>query len=95
MNNVEIGKLSMEELVQLHRNICKRIGELNRDRLFEKLQEFEIGDKVSFNHDGDIITGTVIRINRKSLSIKTNKGNWYVDPRNVTKISLSMVSRWC
>lgn len=95
MNNIEIEKLSLEELVQLHRKICKRIRELNRARLFEELQDFEIGDEVSFNHEGDIITGRIIRVNRKSLSVRTNKGDWYVNPRNVTKIPVSVTSRWC
>lgn len=87
---MDINNLSLEELVLLHRKICKRIRELNKIKLFEKLQNFEAGDQVSFNHEGNTITGTVIRVNQKSLSIKTKEGSyWYVDPRNVTKIHLS------
>ncbi len=86
---------SLEELLELHGKICRRIREINRGKVSEKLQDFEIGDEISFKHEGDIITGTVIRVNRKSLSVRTNRGNWYVDPRNATKIPVVLRSRWC
>jgi len=88
--NVDIENLSLEELVELHLKICKRIRELNRAKLSEKLGNFEVGDKVYFKHEADTLTGTVIRVNKKSLSIRTEKGLWRVDPRLVTKISLSL-----
>ncbi len=65
----------------------RRIRELERAKVSEKLQDFQIGDKVSFEHEGNTITGTVIRVNRKSLSVRTDRGNWYVDPRSATKKS--------
>ncbi len=40
----------------------------------EKLQEFDIADEVSFEHEGDIITSTVSRVNKKTLSIRTDIG---------------------
>ncbi len=87
---MDIENLSLEQLAELHRKICKRIRELHKKNLFEKLQSFEVGDQVSFNHEGKIITGTVMRVNQKSLSVKTKEGaRWYVDPRaGVTKIQL-------
>jgi ribosomal protein L21E len=90
---MEIENLSLEELVELHRKICRRIRELNRSKVSEKLENFEIGDEISFKHEGNIITGTVIRVNRKSLSVRTNRGNWYVDPRSATKIPVTLRSR--
>lgn len=49
-----------------------------------------MGDKVSFKGKGeDIITGIVIRVNQKSLTIKTGQGTtWYVAPALATKIQL-------
>lgn len=87
---MDIENLSLEELNDLHRKICNRIRELHKKSLFEKLQSFEVGDTVSFNHEGKTITGTVTRVNQKSLSVKTKEGaRWYVDPRaGVTKIQL-------
>lgn len=93
VNKIEIENLCLEELVEIHRKICKRIRELNRSKVSEELKNFEIGDEIRFKHEGTIITGTVIRVNQKSLSVRTNRGNWYVDPRNATKIPVALRSR--
>ena len=85
---MEIEDLSLEELVRLHRKVCRRIRELQRAKVSEKLQDFQIGDKVSFQHEGNTVTGTVIRGNRKSLSVRTDRVHWYLDPRSATKIAI-------
>lgn len=86
---MDIEHLSPEELMELHRKIWRRLKELRRMKLYKELQKFEIGDKVSFKNKGDSITGTVVRVNQKSLTIRTSQGVWYVDPDFVTKIQLS------
>jgi hypothetical protein len=86
---MNIENMTPEELIELHHKVCKRLMGLNKIKLFERLQSFEIGDHVSFKHGENIISGTVIRVNQKSLSIKTKEGaRWYVDPRAVRKIYL-------
>ena len=90
MNNIEIENLSLEELVKLHSKIVRRMRELPRAKVYEKLPGFQIGDQISFEHEGNRITGTVIRVNRKSLSVRTGQGSWYVDPRRATKILLAL-----
>ena len=82
-----IENLSLKELVELHDKIARRIWELQRTKLSEKLGEFQIGDRVSFQSEGKTITGTVIRINRKTLSVRSQEDYWYVAPWAVTKIS--------
>lgn len=88
---MDIASLSLKELVDLNHKICKRIRELHKKNLFEKLQSFEAGNQVSFHYEGKTITGTVIRVNQKTLSVKTKEGaRWHVDPRLVVaKIQLS------
>ncbi len=93
MADIDVEKLSPEELYDLYRRIVRRINALHRSRVAEKLQEFEIGDEVSFEHEGDIITGTVIRVNKKSPSVSTGGGNWYVGPRSVMKIPVAFENR--
>ncbi len=90
VNNIEIENLSLEELFNLHSKIVRRMRELQRAKVSEKLEWFQIGDQISFEHEGNRITGTVIRVNRKSLIVRTEKGHWYVDPRSATKISLAL-----
>lgn len=86
---MDIEHLPLEELMELHWKILKRIQKIRKMKLYEDLQKFDVGDKVSFKDKGDIITGTVIRVNQKSLTIKTDRGTtWYVAPALVTKIQL-------
>ncbi|MCK4244135.1 MAG: hypothetical protein KAX20_00765 [Candidatus Omnitrophica bacterium] len=85
--DIQIENLSLKELVELHDKIARRIWELQRTKLSEKLGEFQIGDQISFQSEGETITGIVIRVNRKTLSIRSQKGHWYVAPWAVTKVS--------
>lgn len=83
---MSIENLSFEELIELNSKIVKRLRELNKIEKHKELQRFEVGDSVYFINNGKTITGTVIRINQRTLSIKTAQGMWYVAPRAVKKI---------
>jgi ribosomal protein L21E len=86
---MDIENLPLEELIKIHWKILKRIQKLGKIKLYEELQKFDIGDRVSFKNKADVITGVVIRVNQKSLTIKTDQGRtWYVAPGLVTKIQL-------
>ena len=52
MDEIEIEKLSLKELVELHNKIARRLWELHKGKLSEELGEFQIGDKVSFQAEG-------------------------------------------
>ena len=56
----DVDSLSLEEAVELHRKVCKRIKELHRRKLSQELGNFEVGEKVLFRHEGEEIAGTVI-----------------------------------
>ncbi len=49
---------------------------------------------LSFEHEDDAITGTVTRVEKKTLRARTGGGNWQVDPRSVTKIPVAFKNRW-
>ena len=86
--DIQIENLSLKELVELHDKVARRMWELGRTELAAKLGEFQIGNPVSFQSEGKTITGTVIRVNRKSLSIRSQEGHYfYVPPWAVTKTS--------
>ena len=86
MDEIEIEKLSLKELVELHDKIARRLWELQKGKLSEELGEFQIGDKVSFQAEGKMIIGIVIRVNKKTLSIRSQEGCWYVSPWMVKKV---------
>ncbi|MEA3421439.1 MAG: hypothetical protein U9Q97_07175 [Acidobacteriota bacterium] len=87
---MDIEHFSLEELMELHWKILKRIQKIRKMKLYDDLQKFDVGDKVSFKgKEEDTITGIVVRVNQKSLTIKTDQGTtWYVAPALVTKIQL-------
>lgn len=85
---MDINNLTLQELVDLNRNIVKRIRELRRIKLYTALQNFTEGDMVSFDNNGITITGTVIRINQKSLTVKASESTWYIDPCLASKSQL-------
>ena len=76
------------------RRIARRINALQRSKVAEKLQEFDIGEEVSFEHEGDIITGTVIRVNKKSLTVRSERGSWYISPGLASKLPVTLKNRW-
>mgnify|MGYP003153388684 CR=1 FL=1 len=47
-----------------------------------KMKELKVGDKVSFNNKGRIISGTIRKKNIKRVVIDTKEGGWNV-PVNV------------
>lgn len=83
---IDIEKLSLEELLDLNRRIVRRIEYLHSLKTRAHLDRFEIGDRVSFQSDGRAVEGIVVRVNRKTLSVKTKDTHWNIHPRFVTKL---------
>ena len=85
--SIDIEKLSLEELIHLNRRVVERIRYLHSLKTRAQLDRFEPGDRVSFQSDGRTVTGIVIRVNRKTLSIHTDDhGRWNIHPKFLTKI---------
>jgi len=83
---IDIEKLSLEELLDLNRRIVRRIEYLHSLKTRAHLDRFEVGDRVSFQSDGRAVEGIVVRVNRKTLSVKTKDTRWNIHPRFVTKL---------
>ena len=85
--NIDVEKLSLEELVDLNRRVVHRIQYLASIKTHAQLSRFDLGDKVSFQCDGRVVTGSVIRINRKTLSVHTDDHHhWNIHPKFLTKV---------
>ena len=48
--------------------------------------KFKSGDIVQFEHKKRMITGTIIGINQKSISVKTETTRWTVSPGLLSKV---------
>lgn len=85
--DLDLANLTEEELIELNRRIIERIRLLRQARCRDSMVEFNIGDRVTFKPDcGHEITGTVVRRNRKSITVVTADGHqWRVSPTFLKK----------
>lgn len=84
---INIENLSLDELFDLNKRIIHRVRYLQSLKTRAALEKFELGDRVAFQSDGRTIEGIVIRVNQKTLSVKTKDARWNLSPRFVTKLS--------
>lgn len=84
---IDIEHLSLEELFELNKRIIHRVQYLQSLKTRAALDKFELGDRVTFQSDGRTIEGVVIRVNQKTLSVKTKESRWNISPRCVTKVA--------
>ena len=84
---MDIEKMSVPELIELNKRIVRRIEYLHSLKTRARLDRFEVGDRVSFQSDGRAVEGLVVRVNRKSLSIRTKDTHWRIHPGMVTKVT--------
>ena len=76
-----LNKLNEEQLIQLNHRIIERLNLFSKAKQLNAMSQFGVGDKISFEANGRIITGTIIRLNQKTVSIITeNKEKWNVAP---------------
>jgi len=77
-----IDIMDLDELVKLSDYIYKRIKFLGENMVFERIQGFEILDKVSFvDNAGNILKGTVVRLNKRTVTVKSDEGRvWLISP---------------
>ena len=83
---MDIERLSLEQLFDLNRQVVGRIEHLQGLKTRANLARFQVGDRVSFPSEGRQIEGIVIRVNQKTISIKTKDSYWRIHPRFLTKL---------
>jgi len=79
---IDIDKLTEKELIDLNHRIVERLRFLSQMRAHGAMMKFSIGQRVSFTaEDHRTISGTLIKYNRKSVSVVTDDGHrWNVSP---------------
>lgn len=80
--NIDITQLSEDELRALNRQIVERLRLMQQIRTHERMLEFRVGDRVSFEPDGrGVLFGVLLRCNKKSITVLTEGGEqWKVAP---------------
>ena len=83
---LDIEKLSLSELFDLNKRVVRRIQYLQNLKTRAQLDQFEVGDRVSFRSDGRSVEGIAVRVNRKTVSVKTHDSQWTIPPRFLTRM---------
>jgi hypothetical protein len=71
-----------DDLLYLNRMVIERLNLLAQAKSTVELAQFAEGDRVQFTaSDGSIKLGVVLRLNKKTASVRTNEGqSWKVSP---------------
>ncbi|CNI66325.1 hypothetical protein [Yersinia pekkanenii] len=74
-------------LKKLHDRVVNRLNMLQRQRTMQSMADFRPGDVVRFQTDEREISGVLIRLNKKSVTVHTENGNrWNVAPQLLTLV---------
>ncbi len=75
--------LTHHELTVLNRMVVDRIHIMHKANTLMSMSKFHIGDRVSWDgSDGIIRSGTIIRMNQKTVSVKIDDASyWNVSPQ--------------
>ena len=84
---IDIENLVEDELIDLNHKIVSRIKLMREIKTHKKMLQFIVGETVSFHPSGHgHLYGTLVRFNRKSVTIITEEGaRWNVPPQLVMK----------
>lgn len=79
--------MSAEDLIYLNRMVVERLNLLHQAKSTMQLARFAEGDRVNFTaQDGTIKHGTIMRLNKKTVSMFTDDGHrWNVAPAYLRK----------
>ena len=76
-----IKKLGEDDLIFLNRLIVERLKLISQAKSTHQMARFNIGDRVGFQTHNGKKTGVIIRLNKKTASIRTDDGgDWNVSP---------------
>jgi hypothetical protein len=79
--NVDLTKLSEDDLIELNRRIVERLQLLGSAKSLAQLARFSVGMVVEFDtDDGRTIRGTVARLNQRTATVVTPLGRWRISP---------------
>ncbi len=80
--NIDIDKLTEDELIDLNHRIVARLRFLNQMRAHSQMLDFRIGDRVTFQPDGrPPLFGIITRYNKKTVTVIADGGQqWNVAP---------------
>ena len=73
--SIDISHLTLDELYDLNKQVCDRIDEIKDKQDSMALAILRPGMTVQFNDGEDVVTGTLLKKNRKTVIIAANGGS--------------------
>lgn len=83
-----VRRMNEDELRWLNRLIVDRLNLIHQARSTAMLSQLAVGDRVHFRcSDGGCKTGVILRLNKKTASIRTDDGQrWNVHPAYLSRL---------
>ena len=79
--NFDLARLSEDDLVELNRRIVERLQLLRSAKSLAQVARSSVGMVVEFDaDDGRTISGTVARLNQRTVTVVAASGRWRVSP---------------
>jgi hypothetical protein len=78
---IDIDGLSFEELLELNQRVVARLKMLESMQAHVEMMAFNIGARVSFEAQNGRLLGTLVKYNRKTVTVVTDNGQrWNISP---------------
>ena len=84
---IDIDGLSFEELLELNQRVVARLKMLESMQTHIEMMRFNPGQRVSFAHGGGRLMGTLVKYNRKTVTVVTDNGQrWNISPHLLSPV---------
>jgi len=85
--DVDIDKMSTDELVALNHRIVERLKFMETMQAHESMMTFNLGARVCFDTNEGQQLGTLVKFNRKTVTVMTDGGQrWNISPQILSKV---------
>ena len=85
--SVDIDKMTRDELVTLNHRIVERLKFLDSLQAHKDMMAFNIGARVSFDSGDGRLLGTLLKFNRKTVTVVTDNGQkWNISPHLLSPV---------
>ena len=84
---IDIDGLSFEELLELNQRVVARLKMLESMQAHVEMMAFNIGARVSFEALNGRLLGTLVKYNRKTVTVVTDNGQrWNISPHLLSPV---------
>ena len=84
---IDIDGLGFEELLELNQRVVARLKMLESMQTHIEMMRFNPGQRVSFEHGGGRLFGTLVKYNRKTVTVVTDNGQrWNISPHLLSAV---------